>query len=97
VVTPTERNEQRKQERRREFDRPVEAGSLVVRQMTPEKREKYTGSPHAAHERPALRAIAPELLGLALYACKTRGDGLQTEGRTLDVRIGDSAHEQPAR
>jgi hypothetical protein len=56
VATPKEREQQRKQERQREFDRQVQAGSLVVRQMTPEEREKYAESPHAAHERRARRA-----------------------------------------
>ena len=56
VATPKEREEQRKQERQREFDRQVNAGSLVVRQMTPEEREKYAESPKAAAERRARRA-----------------------------------------
>ena len=45
MPTPNEREEQRKQDRKREFDRQVAAGSLVVRQMTPEEREKYAESP----------------------------------------------------
>ena len=49
VATPKEREQQRKQERQREFDRQVQTGSLVVRQMTPEEREKYAESPQAAH------------------------------------------------
>jgi len=56
VATSKEREEQRKQERRREFDRQVDAGSLVVRQMTPEERETYAESPQAAKERRARRA-----------------------------------------
>jgi hypothetical protein len=32
VATPKEREEQRKQERQRDFDRQVDSGSLVVRQ-----------------------------------------------------------------
>jgi ribosomal silencing factor RsfS len=56
AATPNEREEQRKQERQREFDRQVDAGSLVVRQMTPEEREKYAESPKAAEERRARRA-----------------------------------------
>jgi hypothetical protein len=55
VATPKEREEQRKKERQREFDRQVDAG-LVVRQMTPEEREKYAESPKAAEERRARRA-----------------------------------------
>jgi ribosomal silencing factor RsfS len=56
VATPKEREEKRKQERQNEFDRQVDAGSLVVRQMTPEEREKYAESPKAAEERRARRA-----------------------------------------
>ena len=56
MTTPKEREEQRKQQRQREFDRQVDAGSLVVRQMTPEEREKYAESPEAAEERLARRA-----------------------------------------
>jgi hypothetical protein len=56
MPTPNEREEQRKQDRKREFDRQVAAGSLVVRQMTPEEREKYAESPQAADERRARRA-----------------------------------------
>jgi ribosomal silencing factor RsfS len=56
VATPKEREEQRKKERQREFDRQVDAGSLVVRQMTPEERDKYAESPKAAEERRARRA-----------------------------------------
>jgi hypothetical protein len=55
VATPKEREEQRKQERQREFDRQVDAGSLVVRQMTPEERKKYAESPQAAEARRARR------------------------------------------
>jgi hypothetical protein len=56
VATPKERDEQRKQERQRDFDRQVDTGSLVVRQMTAEEREKYAESPQAAEERNARRA-----------------------------------------
>jgi len=56
VATPKERDEQRKQERRRDFDRQVDTGSLVVRQMTAEERLKYAESPQAAAERNARRA-----------------------------------------
>jgi hypothetical protein len=56
VATPKERDEQRKQERQRDFDRQVDTGSLVVRQMTPEERAKYAESPQAAAERNARRA-----------------------------------------
>ena len=55
MATPKEREQQRKQERQREFDRQVEAWSLVVRQMTPEERQKYAESPHAPDERRAPR------------------------------------------
>ena len=41
MATPKEREEQRKQERQREFDRQVDTGSLVVRQMTDEERSEY--------------------------------------------------------
>jgi hypothetical protein len=51
VATPKEREEQRKLERQRDFDRQVDTGSLVVRQMTDEEREKYAESPEAAAER----------------------------------------------
>jgi hypothetical protein len=51
VATPKEREEQRKHERQRDFDRQVDTGSLVVRQMTPEERIKYAESPEAAAER----------------------------------------------
>jgi hypothetical protein len=56
VTTPKEREEQRKLERQRDFDRQVDTGSLVVRQMTAEEREKYAESPEAAAERQARRA-----------------------------------------
>jgi hypothetical protein len=56
VATPKEREEQRKQQRQSEFDRQVDAGSLVVRQMTAEEREKYAETPKAAEERRARRA-----------------------------------------
>jgi len=56
VATPKEREEQRKQERQRDFDRQLDTGSLVVRQMTPEERIKYAESPRAAAEREARRA-----------------------------------------
>ena len=56
MATPKERDEQRKQERRRDFDRQVDTGSLVVRQMTAEERLKYAESPQAAAERNARRA-----------------------------------------
>jgi hypothetical protein len=56
VATPKEREEQRKDERQRDFDRQVDTGSLVVRQMTPEERIKYAESPEAAAERLARRA-----------------------------------------
>jgi hypothetical protein len=56
VATPKEREEQRKEERKRDFERQVDTGSLVVRQMTPEEREKYAESPQAAAERESRRA-----------------------------------------
>jgi hypothetical protein len=56
VATPKEREEQRKEERKRDFDRQVDTGSLVVRQMTPEEREKYAETPQAAAERESRRA-----------------------------------------
>jgi hypothetical protein len=56
AATPKEREEQRKQERQRDFDRQVENGSLVVRQMTAEERVKYAESPQAAAERRSRRA-----------------------------------------
>jgi len=56
VATPKEREEQRKLDRQRDFDRQVDTGSLVVRQMTDEEREKYAESPQAAAERQARRA-----------------------------------------
>ena len=56
MATPKEREEQRKKDRQNEFDRQVDAGSLVVRQMTPEERKKYAESPEAAEKRRARRA-----------------------------------------
>ena len=56
MATPKEREEQRKQERQHDFDRQVNSGSLVVRQMTAEEREKYAESPQAAAERESRRA-----------------------------------------
>ena len=56
MATPKEREEQRKQDRQRDFDRQVSAGSLVVRQMTDEERVKYAESPEAAAERQSRRA-----------------------------------------
>ena len=56
MATPKEREEERKQARQREFDRQVDTGSLVVRQMTPEERTKYAESPEAEAERLARRA-----------------------------------------
>ena len=56
MATPKEREEQRKLDRQRDFDRQVDTGSLVVRQMTDEEREKYAESPEAAAERQARRA-----------------------------------------
>ena len=56
MATPKEREEQRKQDRQRDFERQVDTGSLVVRQMTPEEREKYAESPQAAAERESRRA-----------------------------------------
>jgi hypothetical protein len=56
VATPKEREEQRKQERKRDFERQVDTGSLVVRQMTEEERVKYAESPQAAAERLSRRA-----------------------------------------
>ena len=56
MATPKEREEQRKQERQRDFDRQVDTGSLVVRQMTVEERMKYAESPQAAAERHSRRA-----------------------------------------
>jgi len=51
-----EEKRQRKEERQRDFDRQVATGSLVVRQMTAEEREKYAESPEAAAERESRRA-----------------------------------------
>jgi len=56
VATPQEREQQRKQKQKSEFDRQVDTGSLVVRQMTDEERVKYAESPEAAAEREARRA-----------------------------------------
>ena len=56
MATPKEREEQRKQERQRDFERQVDTGSVVVRQMTAEEREKYAESPQAAAERASRRA-----------------------------------------
>ena len=56
MATPKEREEQRKQDRQRDFERQVSTGSLVVRQMTAEEREKYAESPEAAAERQSRRA-----------------------------------------
>jgi hypothetical protein len=56
VATPKERDEQRKLERQRDFERQVSTGSLVVRQMTAEEREKYAESPQSAAERRSRRA-----------------------------------------
>ena len=56
MATPKERERERKQVRQREFDRQVDTGSLVVRQMTAEERTKYAESPQAAAERHARRA-----------------------------------------
>ena len=55
MATPKEREEQRKQERQHDFDRQVNSGSLVVRQMTAEESVKYAESPEAAAERRARR------------------------------------------
>ena len=56
MATPKEREEQRKEERKRDFERQVDTGSLVVRQMTAEERIKYAESPQAAAERQSRRA-----------------------------------------
>ncbi len=56
MATPQEREQQRKQKQQSEFDRQVDTGSLVVRQMTDEERVKYAESPEAAAEREARRA-----------------------------------------
>ena len=56
MATPKEREEQRKLERKRDFERQVSTGSLVVRQMTAEERVKYAESPEAAAERRSRRA-----------------------------------------
>jgi hypothetical protein len=56
VATPQEREQQRKQKRQSEFDRQVDNGSLVVRQMTAAERAKYAESPEGAAERKARRA-----------------------------------------
>ena len=56
MATPKEREEQRKQERQRDFDRQVDTGSLVVRQMTAEERKKYAESPEATAARQSRRA-----------------------------------------
>jgi hypothetical protein len=56
VATPQEREQQRKQQRKTDFDRQVDNGTLVVRQMTAEERVKYAESPEAAAEREARRA-----------------------------------------
>jgi hypothetical protein len=56
VATPKEREEQRKEERQRDFDRQVDTGSLVVRQMTDEEREKYAETPEATAARHSRRA-----------------------------------------
>jgi hypothetical protein len=56
VATPQEREQERKQARQREFERQKDTGSLVVRQMTDEEREKYAESPQAAAEREARKA-----------------------------------------
>lgn len=56
MATPKEREEQRKLERQRDFERQVDTGSLVVRQMTDEEREKYAETPEAAAERESRRA-----------------------------------------
>ena len=70
MATPKERDNQRKRERQREFDPQVRAGTLVVRQMTPEERVRYAESPHAADERRARR---------------TRKSHLNRSGRPLRV------------
>ncbi len=56
MATPQEREQQRKQKQQSEFDRQVDTGSLVVRQMTDEERVKYAESPEAAAKREARRA-----------------------------------------
>ena len=56
MATPKEREEQRKLERQRDFERQVDTGSLVVRQMTAEERAKYAETPQAAAERLSRRA-----------------------------------------
>ena len=56
MATPKEREEARKQARQREFERQVDTGSLVVRQMTAEERTKYAETPQAEAERLARRA-----------------------------------------
>ena len=56
MATPQEREQQRKQKRQDEFDRQVDSGSLVVRQMTEEERVKYAETPEAVAEREARRA-----------------------------------------
>ena len=56
MATPKEREEQRKQDRQRDFDRQVDTGSLVVRQMTSEEREKYAESPRGGRGTPSRQA-----------------------------------------
>ncbi len=56
MATPQEREQQRKQKQQDEYDRQLDDGSLVVRQMTDEERAKYAESPEAAAEREARRA-----------------------------------------
>ena len=56
MATPKEREEQRKLERQRDFERQVDTGSLVVRQMNDEERVKYAETPEAAAERESRRA-----------------------------------------
>ena len=68
MATPKEREEKRKEERQREFDRQVDTGSLVVRQMTDEEHETTRReSPRKAKpKRGAIRIAALKRLRAAL-------------------------------
>ena len=55
MTTPAERQQAKREEKLAQIEEQVEDGQLVIRQMTPEEREKF-GPPKPRPQKPGRRA-----------------------------------------
>src|SRR3954447_12195652 len=85
MPTPRERAEQKRQDKLDELDRLVKDGTVTVRQMTDEEREKY---PPPSEEEQERRRNRPRRYGREAAAHLSAGRAGPPQARRALVRVG---------